>query len=218
MQTCDIATFTAMMVGIGELYGKRISTQLTDIYWRALKPYELEDVYQAFQSHINNPDCGQFFPKPADIVRFIDGCGETKALHAWAKVERAISQVGVYQSVAFDDALIHAVLEDMGGWIKLCSVKNEQLPFYANEFQKRYTGYVNKKPTRYPKYLFGITECDNAKNGYDMTPPILLGDAAKAEEVIQTGGGVFLPSQQATKSLSSIVLQISQSKMDKNDD
>jgi hypothetical protein len=106
----------------------------------------------------------------------------------------------------------------MGGWIKLCSIKNEQMPFRANEFQKRYMGYVNKKPARYPKYLFGVTECDNAKNGYEIVPPILLGDAQKAEEVIRTGGGLPLPSKQSTQILSNIVLQISQSKMGKNDD
>jgi hypothetical protein len=218
MQTCNVSTFTAMMAGIGELYGKRISAQLTDIYWRALKSYEMEDVQKAFQFHINNPDGGQFFPKPADIVRYIEGCGETKALNAWAKVERAISQVGIYQSVAFDDALIHAVLEDMGGWIKLCSITNEQRPFCANEFQKRYMGYVNKNPARHPKYLFGVTECDNAKNGYETAPPILLGDPIKAEEVVKAGGGVPLLSKRPTQILSNIVLQISQSKMDKNDD
>ncbi len=131
---------------------------LIDIYWQVLKQYELEDVQNAFQSHIQNPDCGQFLPKPADIVRLIEGSGETKALLAWAKVERAVIQIGSYQSVVFDDPLIHAVIEDMGGWVKLCSMKNEQMPFYANEFQKRYMGYVNKKPESTPKtFIWGIT-------------------------------------------------------------
>jgi hypothetical protein len=214
----DIPKFSAMMAGIGELYGKSISAQLTDIYWRTLKSYEFQDVHQALQAHINNPDCGQYFPKPADVVRFIDGSGETKALQAWAKVEKAISRIGIYQSVAFDDPLIHAVLEDMGGWVKLCSMKNDQMPFCANEFQKRYMGFVIKKPHRYPRYLCGITECENAKNGYEVKAPILLGDAVKAEEVIKTGGGTPLLSQQSNKSLSELILQISKSPMDKNRD
>src|SRR5437870_914018 len=121
MQSRDLGKFTILMAGIGELYGKNISSHLIDIYWQVLKQYELVDVQNAFQSHVQNPDCGQFFPKPADIVRFIEGSGETKALLAWAKVERAIRQLGSYQSVVFDDSLIHIVIEDMGGWVKLCS-------------------------------------------------------------------------------------------------
>lgn len=211
MQTCDVKIFSGLMAGVGELYNKTISAALTKIYWLTLKCYEIEDVQHAFNAHIHNPDCGQFFPKPADIVRFIEGSGETKALVAWTKVEKAIQQIGIYQSVAFDDPLIHAVLEDMGGWVKLCTVTDIQLPFCANEFQKRYMGFVLKKPNRHPRYLCGIIECDNTKNGYELEAPILLGDALKAEEVINTGGGTSLLQQQSSKSFSELILQISQS-------
>src|SRR5688572_11086717 len=112
MKTSDVSKFSVMIAGVGELYGKAISEQLTAIYWQVLKRFELQDVQQALQTHINNPDCGQYFPKPADVVRFIEGSGETRALQAWTKVEQAIIQVGSYQSVVFDDPLIHAVLED----------------------------------------------------------------------------------------------------------
>jgi hypothetical protein len=200
MQGSDISKFIAMMAGIAELYGKCISAQLTDIYWRALKHYELQDVQRALEAHVNNPDCGQFFPKPADVVRFIDGSGETKALLAWTKVEQAIVGVGKYESVAFDDPLIHAVLEDMGGWINLCSKTNDEMPFSANEFRKRYMGFVNKKPERHPRYLPGISEIENGKSGYAVSPPALVGDAKRAEQVIVTGGGTPLlihhPGQQ----------------------
>lgn len=211
MQTSDIQTFSALMAGVGELYGKTISAALTNIYWRTLKCYDITDVQRAFNAHIHNPDCGQFFPKPADIVRFIEGSGETRALFAWTIVEKAIHQVGIYQSVVFDDPLIHAVLEDMGGWVKLCTVTNVQLPFYANEFQKRYMSFVLKKPTRYPRYLCGISECENTKNGYACKPPLLLGDASKAEAVMRTGNGTSLLQQQSSKSFSALILQISQS-------
>lgn len=215
MQSKDLGKFSILMAGIGELYGKNISSQLIDIYWQVLNQYELIDIQKAFQSHVQNPDCGQFFPKPADIVRFIEGSGETKALLAWAKVERAVIQIGSYQSVVFDDPLIHAVIENMGGWVKLCSMKNEQMPFYANEFQKRYLGYVNKKPARHPKYLWGISECNNAKNGFEINPPILIGDVSKAKEVLESGGGVPLLTEPLEKSFSQMVLAISGSKLDK---
>ncbi len=192
MQTADLPAFIALMAGIGELYGKAISGHLTEIYWQALKDFEWQDIKNALQAHIHNPDVGQYFPKPADVVRFIEGSGETKALQAWAIVERAIEQAGIYQSVAFDDVRIHAVLDEMGGWIKLCLVTYKELPFCAREFQKRYMSYLDKAPQRYPQYFYGLSECDNTKNGYPIDAPILIGDVEKARQVMQQGTDTFL--------------------------
>ena len=218
MEIRDISKFTSMMAGIGELYAKPLSAHLIDIYWQALKCFDLVDVQAALQTHINNPDCGQFFPKPADVVRFIEGSGETKALQAWAKVEKAIILVGGYQSIVFDDAIIHAVIEDMGGWIKLCTIKNEDLPFRANEFQKRYMGFISKSPNRHPKTLCGITEIDNAKNGYATDALLLIGDAKKAKQVIESGGGTPLSIQSLSQSVLGLLQKLPGSKAENDDD
>lgn len=218
MEPSDKTEFMKILSAMSELYGKALSKLLIKIYWYALKSFELVGIRQAFDTHIRNPDGGQFFPKPADIIRLIEGGGETRALHAWASVARTIEQVGIYQTVVFDDPLIHAVLENMGGWIDLCSITNERLPFYAREFQKRYMGYVNKKPERYPKSLWGLFERDNAQNGYIVAPPILIGNALKAKAVFQSGGGTPLLTQSLEKSLSSEVLRLSRAKFEKEED
>ncbi len=205
MKKDDMPQFALSLAELGEIYAKNISEFLTDIYWKALEGFELQDVKKALRAHIYNPDCGQYFPKPADIIRFIEGSGETKALKAWAVVEKAIHCVGSYQSIAFDDPLIHAVLEDMGGWVKLCSVKLDEFPFRANEFQKRYMGFLIKKPERHPKYLAGITEIDNVKNGFEVTAPVLVGDPKKAEQVMLTGGGRPLAIQTFTESIAAVM-------------
>lgn len=131
---------------------------------------------------------GQFFPKPADIIRFLEGSAQTRALQAWSLVERAIREIGAYQSLAFEDCLIHAVIEEMGGWIKLCTVSLKELPFVSLEFQRRYQGFVIKAPHRHPPYLCGIIEQDNAKGGYPLLPPLWVGDPKKVQTVIATGG------------------------------
>jgi len=194
MQLCDFEEFGKNLVGIGELYGKEISEYLANIYWKALEKYELEDVEKAFNTHVVNPDGGQFMPKPADIVKLIEGSGETKALEAWAKAEKTIRSVGSSQSVAFDDGLIHAVIEDMGGWERFCSGTEDELPFKAREFQKRYMGFVTKPPLRYPPYLPGWSERNNNAMGYVdfIKPPVLIGDREKAEKVKLNGGGAPL--------------------------
>jgi hypothetical protein len=192
MQGNDLPTFSALLTGIGELYGKGFSKFLVEIYWQALKPYDFQDIRQAFQAHIHNPDVGQFFPKPADIVRAIEGSGETRALQAWSLVEKAIKHIGVYQSIVFDDPLIHAVIEEMGGWIALCAMQIDELPFKAREFQKRYMGFMQKAPKRYPKYCCGIAEGENLRLGYAAPPRVIVGDIQKAEQVMLNGGGIPL--------------------------
>ncbi len=192
MQEHDWTQFACLLVKLSELHGKSMSSHLTEAYWKALEIFEWIDVKAAFEAHTRNPDCGQFFPKPADIVRFIDGSGETRALKAWTIVEKAMRQIGIYQSVVFDDCLIQAVIEEMGGWIKLCSMTLDGLPFRALEFQKRYMAFVIKKPAHYPSVLYGLSALENAKNGYEVELPLLIGDAAKAEQVRLNGGVVVL--------------------------
>lgn len=195
MQEHDWTKFAGLLAELSELYGKCMSSHLTEVYWRVLEIFEWPDVKAAFEAHTRNPDCGQFFPKPADIVRFIDGSGETRALKAWTIVEKAMGQVGIYQSVVFDDYLIHAVIEEMGGWVQLCSMTFDDLPFRAREFQKRYMAFVIKKPSRYPSCLYGLSALENTKNGYEVELPLLIGDTAKAEQVMLTGGEMLLSVQ-----------------------
>ncbi len=209
MQKNDITVFAQLMASIGELYSKKISKPLIEIYWQTLQQFDLNDIQYAFKMHINNPDYGQFFPKPADIVRFIEGCGETKALQAWTKVEKTIRQIGSYKSVAFDDSLIHAVIEDMGGWTKLCMSTAEELAFRANEFQKRYKGFLIKHPGYYPKYLCGLIEQNNARNGYHCEPPTLIGNAERIKAVISGGhNSIRLSIQKPTETIAELITSL----------
>ena len=209
MKKPDLPKFAVLMMSIGELYGKAISQPITELYWQILERFQWEDVEQALQAHLQNPDTGQYFPKPADVVRFIEGSGETKALQAWSKIEQAIHRVGRYQSLAFDDSMIHAVLEEMGGWVKLCATGLDEIPFRANEFQKRYMGFMLKKPNRYPRYLCGLAEGENAKNGYPFKPPLLVGDAKKVQQVMLGGGGEPLSIQESSQSISVLMQRLS---------
>lgn len=184
MKCSDSILFSKMMKVIAALYHKAFTDELIDIYWESLEEFSLEEVSKALRLHVRDTEAGRFLPKPADIVRFIEGSSESCALQAWTKVERAFSQVGRYQSLAFDDPLIHAVIQDMGGWIKLCDITLKELPFCCNEFQKRYRGFLNRKPLQIPPYLPGIVERDNGKDGYPIPEPVLLGDQPKSQALI----------------------------------
>lgn len=176
MNLDDLDFFREKLTIIGVMYNREVSDHFIEIYWDVLKGYEITDVSSAFASHMKDADSGQYFPKPSDIVRLIEGSGETKALKAWAKVDRAMRQVGTYPSVAFDDPIIHAVVSDMGGWHPLCMTNLEEIPYKNNEFRKRYMGYVNKPPEKYPRYFIGIHEAHNSAYGFPVEPPILIGE------------------------------------------
>lgn len=176
----DKPQFAALMTGVAELYNKKISTVLLNIYWKTLSRFEFEDVQRAIELHVNDPDTGQFMAKPADIVRYLEGSKEEKALHALSKVESAVRHIGHYTSVAFDDPIIHAVIRDMGGWAKFCTCKEESYGFQSSQFLKRYQYYLKYGMTNYPGFLPSIFD-KNCKKA------LLLGNKEKALEVMQKG-------------------------------
>lgn len=175
--------FAVLITGIGEMYDKSFNPFLLELYWNVLKSYSFEEVKNGVNRYLANADVGMFFPKPADIIAVIEGDSKTQALLAWTKVMSAIKMVGMYNSIVFDDALIHAVIRDMGGWQKLCITKNNDFPFVGNEFQNRYRWFVNQKPNNYPRCLIGILESNNDADGFDSSSPILFGDKTKAQQV-----------------------------------
>jgi Domain of unknown function (DUF6475) len=173
MNQSDAKQFALWMTTLGELYGKNISTTLNEIYWKILKDFDFQQVQIAFRYHISNPNGGQYMPKPADIVRIIQGTAEEKALDAWTQVERAIRYIGCYDSVNFEDPYIHGVIEDMGGWIALCATKLTEMPFRANEFQKRYmhcTAIKSEFPNQVTT-LPGIIAHQNQQLGFPAPAP-----------------------------------------------
>ena len=162
----DKILFCALLTSVAELYGKPISANVLEIYWNTLEKYSLESIRRAVHLHVTNPDNGQFMPKPADILRYIETSQSTKALHAWDKVVLAMQRVGAINSIEFDDPAISVVIKEMGGWISICyKSRNDNLPFMAIEFQRRYSIYLIHPLPYVPKHLCGITVSVN------LTPP-----------------------------------------------
>lgn len=202
MNQNDLTHFTQFLQACCVLYGKSMNETLIELYWDALEAFTWVDVKAAFKAHINHPDSGQFMPKPSDVVRYIWGSSQTQALQAWSKVVDTLHWVGMYESVVFDDPLIHTVLSEMGGWIYLCQTTlTKDMPFRANEFEKRYTAYVLHPPPRYPKQLTGWLEQQNRFHGYPIKPPSLMGDRQKALAVLKNGDNQLLRVQRLASTL-----------------
>lgn len=193
MQRPDRKRFALQMLALSEIYGKPISDAVADLWYMALERFPIEAVEAALARHIQSPDVGQWMPKPADVVRMIEGTSIDSAMVAWAKVDRAVRAVGPYATVAFDDPLIHRVVHDMGGWIGLGGKDLDEWPFIGNEFRTRYTAFRSRQEVpEYPAKLVGLTEADNGRKGYAVDEVTLIGDPEAAKRVLV--GGTDKPS------------------------
>lgn len=188
MKQSEFDEFCEMLDHVSEQYNKTLSEGVKILYWQGLEEYDLSAVRQALGKHLKNPDNGQFMPKIADVVRMMQGTTQDSALIAWAKVDKAVRQIGTGTSVVFDDPIIHKVLQDMGGWLSFGSKSEDEWPFVAKDFENRYRGYkLRNEQTEYPKVLIGLYEAQNSTQGFKSDPPILVGDTDKAKQVMLGG-------------------------------
>ena len=180
--------FKAALAAVHDFYGKSVSPFAANIWWDTCRRYSLEDVTRAFSAHCQDPDRGQWMPKPADIKRLLEGGSGDQSLRAWSRVDKAVREVGPYQTLVFDDHRIHAVIDDMGGWIRLCDCPSEEeFVFLMHEFRKRYQGYVMRQPSAWPGKLIGRTEAECRRMGREdaIPEPMLLGDPQRAVLVME---------------------------------
>ena len=172
-----------------DYYKQPVSAFILSIWWEGCKGFTLDQLARALTAHTTDPERGQFPPKVADIVRVLSGTKTDRAVIAWGKVYEAMSSVGAYQDVVFDDGIIHAVIEDMGGWPKLCRGNTDDLSYVQHRFCESYKAYFNRGGA-YPKRLQGDRSPDSEyeKKGLPVPKPAIVGDIDAARIVYKTGG------------------------------
>jgi len=194
MLATEVKRFSQLLQDTFHYYGKSMDAALFNQYWEALKLFPWDEVALAFKRHAAHPTKGDFMPKISELMRWLSGHPENLALQAWTKVLKALQNPGCSRSVAFDDALIHVVIEQMSSWSLLGQMTTQEVPFRAQEFIKRYQYCVAEWPMNYPKYLIGNQEHYQRLYGMATEPDVLLiGDPTKAQAVIAQGG---LPTPQ----------------------
>lgn len=179
----DKAAFAALMTDAMVFYRKDLSKFAIGVWWEACKGFSLEQIAKAITAHAMDPEQGRFPPMPADIVKHLAGTKTDRALVAWSKAFRAISSAGSYVSVAFDDAVIHAVIEDMGGWPKFCATSTDELAFVQKRFWDTYRTYASRPDVAHLAVLPGIHAGNNARFAGHSQEPVLIGDRVKAAAI-----------------------------------
>jgi hypothetical protein len=189
MQLTDKAKLVQMVTDVLAYYRQPVSEFVLGVWWNACQPYTLEQVSKALTAHATDPDRGQFPPKVADVVRILGGTHTDRAMLAWGKVMEAIGSVGAYQDVVFDDPAIHAVIEDLGGWSKVCRGNRDDLGYLQHRFCEAHKAYTGRGQFPYPRRLMGdrSPDAEYEKKGLALPKPAIVGDYDTAKRVYRGG-------------------------------
>lgn len=190
MRPSDKPDFYGLISDVLGYYGKSASDFTLQVWWQACQNFEMEQVSKALSAHAADAEHGQFAPKVADLVRILQGTNTDRALLAWGKVLEAISAVGAYQDVVFDDPAIHASISDCGGWTKICRGDMAELSYVQHRFCQSHKAYTSRGEFDYPRILNGdrSPDAEYIKFGRPIPKPALVGDKEKAKAVYQLGG------------------------------
>ncbi|MEG2047836.1 MAG: DUF6475 domain-containing protein [Comamonas sp.] len=189
MRQSDRSSFAQLITDVLAYYGKDASRFVLDLWWNACQAFDLEQIEKAMQRHCTDAEHGQFTPKVADIARVLQGTTTDRAAMAWGKVLEAIGAVGAYTDVVFDDPAIHAVVEDLGGWPKVCRTEVKELSYLQHRFQLAHRAYTESGQFEYQRRLPGDRSPDHdyTSRGIPLPRPALVGDRERAIAVLKNG-------------------------------
>lgn len=170
MKNEDKRAFFDLMMAAGEVYGREVTQPMAAIYFSALENVAIEQVQAAMMAHMKNPDSGQFFPKPADIIKQMTGTTkqqdaaiEDKAAIAWACIERDIRRIGSYGTLKMEDKQALATVKAMGGWQSICQTETSKMEWKRKEFIRMYETFERMPLEALPSSLPGRIEMSEVK-------------------------------------------------------
>ena len=189
METTDRENFAKMWSAVRvDVYDKPVSPQGIGLIFNALKRFSFDQVATGVEMHINDVENGSFPIRPSHVVAQIEGRGDERAGAAWRKLYGAIGSVGNYSDVVFDDPIIHAIVDNEGGWQQICLMSENDLKYTQNRFNKQYTQYVSKSGVfDYPRILRGAINADRKAKGLELDPPVTVGDVPACRLVYRGG-------------------------------
>lgn len=171
MKNEDKRAFFDLMMAAGEVYGREVTQPMAAIYFSALANVSIEQVQEAMMAHMQNPDSGQFFPKPADLIKQMTGTTkqqdaaiEDRAAIAWACIERDIRRVGSYGTLKLEDKQALATVKAMGGWQSICQTEISKMEWKRKEFIRMYETFERMPLEALPSSLPGRIEISEVKH------------------------------------------------------
>lgn len=154
MQSTDFERFHALLLGMGELYGKDISTPLLDAYWVALRNWDLAD-FEAACGHLM--EHATFMPRPAEFTA-LRKAGRETAGEAWI-VARQHLVWGLHGYTLSKDCpeLVARAVRAVGGANVIAMCDEDKLTFLEKRFTEHYGDMQDSEDTRQavPQIAYG---------------------------------------------------------------
>ena len=148
-----------------------MSKEKINIYYLALSNLTVDQLNSAFISMVRNR-VYKNFPQVAEIIQYATHTTESelddRIVLAKQMLKNTIVRYGSYGSVEFSDKGIHAVIDALDGWQKMCSMSSDELEkFLTFEFAKIYKAYTRHN---YPvtQYYIGVHDAANGTNNINL--------------------------------------------------
>ncbi len=161
------ATVAAALAILAESLQREITDATVHAYTLGLGDTTTTQLQAATQRALQTCDR---FPSVAELRQLVTTGGmdyADRALLAFDAVERAVSHVGAYKTVDFDDVAINAAIRSLGGWERICDIPCAEFDtHFRREFMKTYQTYArNGVGAEAGAPLCGISERQNAITG-----------------------------------------------------
>lgn len=181
----DYIKFQEFMAGLGEIFDRKLSKVVLDMYWKSLEPYSDEQCIDAFNEAFI---AFKFFPKPVELIETITGgVGQLEdvAEIQVSLVINTIKKYGVYNSIQLEDPVTISVIQQCyGGWIMLCSeLKTLEEKWFRKDFVRYYKAYKRQNILSHEK-LPGLIEFENSDKHIEHIPePVMIVSPDKAKMI-----------------------------------
>lgn len=159
----DKGKFVELITGMCDIYDKKPSEFIFAIYYDLLKEYEYSLVEKAIKKCLKNRVYSTF-PKPAEILEYLEGTKEDKALIAWLTAKKGTEIAGYYETPIFDDPIISHCIVNLGGWLEFSSMKVIDEPFVEKRFIELYRIFMKREVDK-PLELTGFLKAQNRLKG-----------------------------------------------------
>lgn len=154
-------TFNEGMGLLCETFGREATVLLLKAYYAVLG--RLTDAeFQISVVKVLESKTFNKLPLPAEILEMTQGKKQDQAILALANLEKGIARIGRYRSAQFEDPIIMACVESMGGWIQVCSYEMREWEFKRKDFLRLYEAFLaNPDRVQAPSRLVGYAEQTN---------------------------------------------------------
>lgn len=144
MQENDVTQFRNVIVGMGRMFGQEIDALVLEMYWLALKGWELEE-FKSAAAHLLGSS--KFMPRPADFTD-LRNAGRMTAGEAFSAAMAVARDCSRHRASTAGDPRIDAAVAACGGYFAMGQQETEKLGFLERRFTEHYESISDAEDVR----------------------------------------------------------------------